>query len=159
MIIGVIASLIIIFSGALGRLFTAKIREANSFYLSLISFCDYLLASINFSQVKLKEVFLKFNGSNNKFKNFLSQAQNHFEDQNFSLCIPNFLDETQQDEITRFLISLTQFDAAGVTNQIESFKARFKIYQSNYEAQVKVKAPLIEKLSIGVGLVIAILII
>jgi len=157
--VAIIAIMIVVVAGLGGYLYAGKIKERAAFYASLVAFSEYLLINVRFSNIVLGEVIDKFAHENKSFAQFFCDVKGRLISSNFNDIMPKFLTLSEKEEVNNFLTSIGKFDLAGLEKNISFYKERFKSIAEVAALDVKKKVPLIEKISLGAGIALAIMII
>ncbi len=157
---------IVILSGVAGSIYASKYINKFKFFNELVDFCSFLQININFNQDKLPLLFNKYcDNKKSQFKLIIKQFSDlkyikRLDDLTIKqkLILPDYLINEQSESILTFLLRLGEVDSFNQINSIENYKLKFNNYKELALTDKNKNANLIYKLSIGIGLVIAIII-
>lgn len=157
---------IVVLSGLIGLTIANRFLSRVKFYKDVCNFCDSLVASLGFEQNTLPKIFSDFSENHQgTFANILQSLSdlkfNKRLPQNEIKCgllMPEFLSTAEKGELFEFLICLGATDCATQTETIKQFKQKFSYRLGLAQESKNKNAGLATKLSIGIGLVLAIII-
>lgn len=158
----IIGVCILAISGVIGYCLSTSFSNKNQNIKCLLSFCDYLLGQIGFKQEKLENIFDSYiNGLPDKMKqSFLIYKQLMLNpDYVLDKSKLSFLNNAEIIEVTKFFKSLGTSCGEVEKDRINAFK---KSLEGSFTKTIEKNAQnggLSFKLSLAIGLVIAIIII
>ena len=159
----IICLLIICFCFALGVVFSNSIKRRKNFWFDITMLCDYMISNISFGQKKVKEIFSEFSAS---CKPECKGMLDNYIDINFlnttkSFKAPENIDFTslEQKTLEDFFNHIGEFDSLNEIEKIKNYKQTFNNFLQEYDSKNAKYSPLIIKLAIIFGLVIAIVLI
>lgn len=153
----IVCVLIVVFSGLSGVFIASRYRERKAFFASLYNFLNYIKTNISFYNTRL-EVLIDSYDCETNFKYFLINLKNNLSDQVKSV-LPNYLTTQEKDEFVKFVSSIKNFDVSETIKSIDFYLGLVKNKVNQTTEEAKTKIPLIEKLTLGAGLIVAIILI
>ena len=153
----IICVLIVVFSGVSGVFIASRYRERKSFFANLYGFLNYIKSNISFYNAQLEDLIDGFD-CNFRFKNFLNSLKNNLSGE-IKNALPNYLTLEEKDEFIKFFLSIKTFDVIETIKSIDFYISQVKTRVNETSEEAKTKIPLIEKLTLGAGLVVAIILI
>lgn len=155
----VVCVLIVISSGLVGYYLGEKFRKRKNFYNELVKFLDFIEPQISFFHTKLSDLFNEFDSKNKTFKQFLVETQAYLNNKSNNLTCLDFLTNTEREDVLRLVNVIANLDLENTSKSILSFKTLFKEKATTESLEAKTKIGLYQKLSLFLGLAIAIILI
>ncbi|MBO4570086.1 MAG: hypothetical protein J5689_02610 [Clostridia bacterium] len=153
----IVCVLIVVFSGLSGVFIASRYRERKAFFASLYNFLNYIKSNISFYKTRL-EILIDNYDCETKFKNFLISVKNNLSSKVKNI-LPSYLTNQEKDEFVKFVSSLQNFDVSETIRSIDFYLSLVKNKVNQTGEEAKIKIPLIEKLTLGAGLIVAIILI
>ena len=158
---------IVLISTYIGIVLAKKYIRKENFYIDLLAFCNTTFTEINFTQNKLKKIIEQnINYYKKDFKLFLNLYKRYLDGEVNKENLDNavcknfeFLTEQEIKKIVTFFINIGKVDADNELNNLDIFKKDIKGTLDDASTKKRQFVPMIIKLSILVGIGIAILII
>lgn len=154
----VVCCLIVVFSGLAGWFYADKFKKRKQFLDGAISFCKLYEQNLSFSREKFSDLIDKYIAQNKSvFRAFLFDIKN----QNFNVSkikVPEFLTKQEADLVTQMFANLGSADYLTEAERIKGFKSQFENFLKGASEDETQKGRLGFKLSLGLGLALAIII-
>ena len=154
---GVLSVFVVFISGVLGYNVSQKYSKRLKFYSVLSGFCDYLVSNLSFFKSTIEESFNQFISVNKcKLQNELCSILDVIKNNDAGLNIP-YLQTFENEEIERFFKKVGAYSGDVELKRMENFNGWVKKKLLLCEEEKTKKQPLVYKLSIVFGLVVAII--
>ena len=154
---GVLSVFVVFISGVLGYNVSQKYNKRLKFYSALNGFCDYLVSNLSFFKSTIEESFNQFISVNKcKLQNELCSILDVIKNNDAGLNIP-YLQTFENEEIERFFKKVGAYSGDVELKRMENFNGWVKKKLLLCEEEKTKKQPLVYKLSIVFGLVVAII--
>lgn len=157
---------IVILSGIVGILISKRLSQKVQFFDTICDFCDYLVSVLSFEQSKLPKIVADFchdkNDSATVFLKSFFASKNNFDLSNgpnfVDINFPDYLNLTEKSDLMNFLNGLGKSDCQTQIQAIKNYKQKFSKSLSRAKENSVKNGGLATKLSLGVGLILAIVI-
>lgn len=154
----VVCCLIVVFSGLAGWFYADKFKKRKQFLDGAIDFCKLYEQNLSFSREKVSDLIDKYIAQNKSvFRAFLFSIKN----QNFDISkvkTPEFLTKQEADLVSQMFVGLGSADYLTEAERIKGFKSQFENCLKRASEDETQKGRLGFKLSLGLGLALAIII-
>jgi len=155
--VGVLSVFVVFISGVLGYNVSQKYSKRLKFYSVLSCFCDYLVSNLSFFKSTIEDSFNQFISANKyKLQNELCSILEVIKNNNAGLNIP-YLQTSENEEVERFFKRVGDYSDDVELKRMENFNGWVKKKLLLCEEEKTKKQPLVYKLSIVFGLVVAII--
>ncbi len=159
----VLSCIIVVISGLIGFTIANEYVKKYKFYKELCNFAAHLKLNISYNMGLLKESFISFKGEK-FFENFLNSiidliTNNQLNRETIEKVLEVKLDKEEKMELVAFFSRLGKSDTCSEQEFINGYKEVFKKRLNTSEELKNKNYNTYSKLGIGVGLIIAIIVI
>lgn len=154
----VVSCVIVVISGLIGFIVANEYVKKYKFYKQLYEFVQYLKINIGFTRETLKNNFKSFRGED-WFNNWLSGVMEYIENKDKGLSLPLKMSIEEQQEITNFVQGLGGMDCSSQQSFLNTYMEIFKNRLAKSEELKNKNYNVYSRLGIGIGLIIAIVIV
>lgn len=155
----IVCVLVVITSGMLGYFLGDKYRKRKEFYNQLVNFANFIEPHINFYNTKLTDLFDDFDSQSKIFNAFKIQAKEHIVNSSVTISCLGFLKESEKEDVLHMLKTLTCLDFENIQRSLKGFKVILEQKANDATNEAKIKINLYQKLSLFLGLALAIILI